>query len=201
MSGLAIGGARIGPNAVTRLIEALTALEGVAALTRIFAEAGVVAYLANAPRAMVPDEDVARLHKALHDVVGPARAAAIGAEAGRRTGAYLLANRIPRLAQGALRLVPRRAAMRLLLRAIGRHAWTFAGAGVFAWRETGRIFKLTIAGGPVSRHVEADAPACAYYAATFETIFRAIIDPRCAVVETECEACGAPACMFEVRFG
>jgi divinyl protochlorophyllide a 8-vinyl-reductase len=190
--------ARIGPNAVTRVAEALTERLGPVACRCVFAAAGLTRHLERPPVAMVPDEDVARLHAALASELGSAEAHAVGAEAGRLTARYLLANRIPRPAQVALGLLPARLALRLLMKAIGRHAWTFAGAGRFSWR-LGRHLVLAIEGGPVSRHLRSGAPVCGYYAATFETLFQAIVSPRARVVETACEAQGAKACVFTVR--
>ncbi|WP_235823343.1 4-vinyl reductase [Azohydromonas sediminis] len=43
-------------------------------------------------------------------------------------------------------------------------------------------------------------PACDFYAATFERLFRALVHPRASVAETACEACGDDACRFEVRW-
>ncbi len=190
---------RIGPNAVTRLAEALDAMEGRAARDAVFARAGLPHHLESPPSDMVDDEDVARLHEALVETVGFARAQAIGAESGRLTGDYLLAHRIPRFAQRALRALPRPVAARVLAAAIAKHAWTFAGAGAFAYRFGARL-ELTIAGGPVSRYVRAEHPACAYYAATFERVFSAMLGPRTGVTEIECEAQGAPACRFVVEW-
>ncbi len=187
---------RIGPNAVTRLAEALSAAGADA--ERIFAGAGLLRHLASPPREMVPDEDVAALHASLRHELGLPQAARIAEQAGRLTADYLLANRIPALAQRLLWLLPSRLALGLLLRAIARHSWTFAGRGRFAWRREGAIFVLTLAGGPVSRDVEAEAPVCAYYAATFERIFGAILHRPVRVVETACEATGAAACEFSV---
>lgn len=82
--------------------------------------------------------------------------------------------------------------------AIGRHAWTFAGSGRFAVLP-GRAVRFSIAGGPLARGVHAQAPVCDYYAATFAGLFRALVHPATQVVETECEACGAPVCIFEAR--
>jgi divinyl protochlorophyllide a 8-vinyl-reductase len=48
--------------------------------------------------------------------------------------------------------------------------------------------------------LQADAPACGYYAATFEGLFAALVHRRARVVEVACEAQGAPACVFEVRW-
>jgi divinyl protochlorophyllide a 8-vinyl-reductase len=188
---------RIGPNAVTRLAEAL-AKAGDGAAERVFASAGLLRHLAQPPVEMVPDEDVADLHAALRRELGLQRAAAIADRAGRLTADYLLAFRIPALARRLLGLLPSSLALALLLRAIGRHAWTFAGRGRFGWRREGRTFVLSLAGGPVSRDAAAEAPVCAYYAATFERIFEVILRRPVRVVETACEATGAPACEFTV---
>ncbi len=188
---------RIGPNAVTRLAEAL-ARTGDGAAERVFAAAGLLGHLAQPPDRMVPDDDVARLHEALRREFGCRRAADVADQAGRLTADYLLANRIPALAQRILRLLPAPLALALLLKAIGRHAWTFAGRGRFGWRREGRTFILSLAGGPVSRDTTAESPVCAYYAATFERLFQVILRRPVAVIETACEATGAPACEFTV---
>ncbi len=198
MTGVATRTGRIGPNAVTRIAEAAEILRGRSAGRRAFTKAGLAHHWRHPPDRMVPDDDVARLHRALRHVFGPAAAAAIGAEAGRRTADYLLGHRIPRLFQTLLRMLPKRASVWLLLLAISRHAWTFAGQGRFSWRSIAGGFELTIANGPVSRLIEADGPVCHYYAATFQALFRSIGGETIRVVETGCEAAGAPACVFVV---
>jgi len=107
--------------------------------------------------------------------------------------------RIPRPARMVLRALPPRAAAPLLLRAIGGHAWTFAGSGTFT-AEAGHPVRVRIAGGPICRGTTAEAPVCAYYAATFETLFRALVSGATTVRETACEACGADACTFEMTW-
>jgi divinyl protochlorophyllide a 8-vinyl-reductase len=97
--------------------------------------------------------------------------------------------------QALLGLLPARLAAGLLLRAIARHAWTFAGSGAFQLR-SGHPLRVEIAGGPIARAGAADHPVCGYYAATFETLFRALVHRRTRVTETACEAMGAPACVF-----
>lgn len=190
--------ARIGPNAVTRLAEAMDDAGGGDEARRVFASAGLLRHLDHPPEEMVPDDDVALLHSALRHELGARRASSVGDRAGRLTADYLLANRIPRTAQKVLGLLPARLAMRLLLRAIQRHAWTFAGRGRFTWRATGKGFVLSLAGGPVSRSARSEFPVCAYYAATFERIFQTILRRPVIVIETACEATGAAACEFTV---
>jgi divinyl protochlorophyllide a 8-vinyl-reductase len=56
---------------------------------------------------------------------------------------------------------------------------------------------MEIACCPICRGARADDPICDYYAATFEHLFRALIHPRIEVRETQCQAQGASACVFE----
>jgi divinyl protochlorophyllide a 8-vinyl-reductase len=186
---------RIGPNAVTRLAEAL----GPARAERVFAAAGLFHRLADPPGRMVPEAEVTALHRAARALLGEDAADRASREAGRLTALYLLANRIPRLLQAVLRRLPASLAARILTNAIGRHAWTFAGSGTFRVIP-GRPMRLEIAGGPIPRAGAADHPVCGYYAATFETLFRALVSPRTQVTEVACEAMGAPACVFALRW-
>jgi divinyl protochlorophyllide a 8-vinyl-reductase len=196
---VAPGTGRIGPNAIIRVAEVLPARIGEAATAALFARAGLSQYLRELPVSMVDEAQVQRLHEALRRELGEALAREVAREAGVRTAAYLLAHRIPRPVQWLLMILPPAAAARLLLSAISRHAWTFAGSGDFAAR-AGRPIVLTIRNNPMCAGLQADAPACAFYAATFEALFSALVHPRARVVETACEALGAPECVFEVRW-
>ncbi|MEJ1159109.1 bacteriochlorophyll 4-vinyl reductase [Prosthecomicrobium sp. N25] len=189
----------VGPNAITRMDEALAALRGPILRDRVFAAAGLSHLVRTPPTAMVDEGDVAGLHRALRAVLGPAEGQRISAEAGQLTGDYLLAHRIPRPARALLRALPRPLAARLLVRAIARHAWTFAGSGSFSFRFAPSL-ELTIAGSPVCRLVDDGEMACAYSAATFERVFGAILGPRVQVTETACAAAGDPDCRFLVTW-
>ncbi|WP_293857939.1 bacteriochlorophyll 4-vinyl reductase [uncultured Alsobacter sp.] len=184
---------RIGPNAVTRVAEALAGDPDLR--LAVFRRAGCLRHLAAPPTAMVDEHDVAALHEALHVLAGEERAAAISREAGRLTADYLLANRIPRAAQWILRRLPRRLALRILARAVARHAWTFAGSGVFTYAFEPDLV-LQIENSPVARLVTTHAPACTYYAAVFEGLFAGAIGMAARVTETHCEACGHGSCRF-----
>jgi divinyl protochlorophyllide a 8-vinyl-reductase len=61
-------------------------------------------------------------------------------------------------------------------------------------------WRLSIANCPLCRGAVFPEPACAYYAATFERIFREVVATSARVSETECQANGAPACVFEVSW-
>jgi divinyl protochlorophyllide a 8-vinyl-reductase len=59
---------------------------------------------------------------------------------------------------------------------------------------------LQIRHNPLCRGLQAGAPACDYYAATFERLFQVLVHPDACVLETACEACGDDACRFELRW-
>ena len=190
---------RIGPNAILRVAEALPPRVGSAATAAVFEAAGLTHYLREPPTSMVDEAEVGRLHEALRRELGWPLAREVAREAGRRTGDYLLAHRIPRPVQWVLKRLPAALAARVLLSAISRHAWTFAGSGIFS-AQAGTPVHLGIRANPMCRGVRAEAPACDFYAATFERLFRELVHPRSRVSETSCEAVGADACRFEIRW-
>lgn len=171
---------RIGPNAVTRLAEAATDAMGATACAALFEAAGLSHHLAAPPETMVAEADVMALHRTLaqqHE----ARAAAIAADAGVRTARYLLANRIPRPVQAVLRVLPPGLAARILLSAIGRHAWTFAGSGRFEAR-VGNGVSVRIEGGPF-RETAAAVPLLAFYESVFTHLFVTLVSRRARVAD------------------
>lgn len=183
----------VGPNAITQVAAALGALEGPQAAQRVFRAAGLEALLDAPPTKMVDQRLAAALHRALRGALGAVRAEAVAREAGRRTAEYLIANRIPRLVGAVLRLCPPRLAVALLLRAIGRNAWTFVGSGRFA-AHVGRPAVVEIEDNPLA------AGPCDWHAATFETLMRRLAAPTARVRETACAAAGAAACRFEIHY-
>jgi divinyl protochlorophyllide a 8-vinyl-reductase len=203
MSALASHAGRIGPNAITRLAEAMPGRVGASVTREVFARAGLVHHLLAPPQQMVDETEVRRLHGALRETVGEATALGLAREAGTLTARYLLAHRIPGPVQLLLKVLPARLAARVLLTAIARHAWTFAGSGVFSHqcRWTGQPqATLRIQHNPLCRDLATDTPACVYYAATFEHLFAHLVHRHTTVTEVACEACGAEACEFEVRW-
>lgn len=190
---------RIGPNAITRVAEVLLPRLGPGATAGIFERAGLLPYLAHPPEAMVDEAEVSRLHRALRAALGEPKAREIAFDAGTRTGDYLLAHRIPKPVQAVLRHLPAAWASRVLLMAIRRHAWTFAGSGRFTAR-AGRPVRLTILHNPLCAGLASQEPACAFYTATFERLFRVLVHANAHAREVACEAMGAPACVFEVSW-
>ncbi len=190
---------RIGPNAITRVAEVLPAVLGDAGTRALFDAAGLGAYLGTPPEGMVDEAEVARLHRVLRQQLGPQVAGQVARSAGLRTADYLLARRIPKPVQWLLKRLPARLAARVLLQAIGRHAWSFTGSGEFH-AVAGRPCVLTIHDNPLCRGVTSALPACDFYSATFERLFQVLVHPAVQAVETHCEARGDPVCRFELRW-
>jgi divinyl protochlorophyllide a 8-vinyl-reductase len=190
---------RIGPNAIIRVAQALPARVGAATTEALFAHVGLAHYLHQPPQTMVEEAEVRRLHGALRERLGPAAAQAVARDAGQLTADYLLAHRIPRAVQALLKLLPSPLAARVLLTAIGRNAWTFVGSGQFS-AEAGRPVRLHIRHNPLCLGLQAETPACDFYAATFERLFQVLVHPRSNVREVACEACGDDECRFEIRW-
>ena len=187
----------IGPNAVIRLAEALKAarLNGLA--EDIFAQQGHADWLLHPPATMVPEADAARLHQAVRARLQPERACAVLGHAGRLTADYLLAVRIPRPVQTLLKILPAHAAAMVLVAAISRNAWTFAGSGQFSASWTGGL-SLTIAGNPLCACEAASRPVCDWHRAVFQRLFETLVSPRCRVTELSCKAAGGACCRFAV---
>lgn len=191
---------RIGPNAITRVAEVMTARHGQARCWQLFAKAGIARYLAQPPTEMVDEEEVTRLHRALHDCLAADEAARVATEAGRLTGDYLLARRIPKAAQVVLKLLPRTMAARLFTRSIAAHAWTFGGSGYFSVARDAGGLMLCIHDNPACRELRTGKPSCHYFAATFERLYGAILGPQVRVVEVACEAADDDCCCFRVSW-
>jgi divinyl protochlorophyllide a 8-vinyl-reductase len=139
---------------------------------------------------------VVRLYCALARLIPQGLADEIMADAGARTGAYIVANRIPAPARILLRALPKPLAARLLVKAIAKHAWTFAGSGAFSFLPS-RPSVMEIADNPLAGPRRA-GPSCVWHAAVFTRLFRSLVSPDATVRETACCAAGDPACRFEM---
>jgi divinyl protochlorophyllide a 8-vinyl-reductase len=187
--------AEIGPNAVTQLINALNAA-GLAPVARaIFSEAALTDWLTAPPTAMVDERPVALLHQTLRRMLPPQQAGAILADAGRRTGDYILAHRIPKFAQTILKMLPASIAARLLMKAITAHAWTFAGSGRFS-AKAGKSVTFEIAANPLCAGEHSDQQVCIWHAAVFQRLFQVLVSPDTRVIESSCGARGDDCCRF-----
>jgi divinyl protochlorophyllide a 8-vinyl-reductase len=196
MSALAANGARIGPNAILQHLPVLDDAIGIALRDALLHRAGVAEPPPDA--GMLPEGEVARLHHAVRLFL-PDRAPDIQRAAGLATGDYILAHRIPRAAQALIRALPKPLGARLLAMAITKHAWTFAGSGVFRVL-CYRPLRVEIRDNPLALG-PADAPICQWHAAVFERLFGVLVWPDAQVHEEACTAMGNPSCIFRIAPG
>ncbi len=183
--------ARIGPNAILQHLPVLDGEIGARLRGALLHRAGVTEPPLDS--GMLPEDQVARLHHAVR-LFMPDRFVRIQRAAGLATGGYILAHRIPRLAQGLIRALPARVGARLLTAAIARHAWTFAGSGRFRVLSHEPL-RLEISGNPLAIG-PSDVPLCHWHAAVFARLYSALVWPDVRVIEESCVAAGAPACVF-----
>jgi divinyl protochlorophyllide a 8-vinyl-reductase len=195
-SGLAAQ-AVIGPNIVIRTAESLTQAVGADLCARVFADAGLARYLGAPPDRMVSETEVAALYRALPAHLGEEQAWGVARGAGQLTGDYLLAHRIPQVAQRVLACLPRRIAASILLAAIARHAWTFVGSGRFSYGWTPGL-ELRIEGSPLCGDPRSAAPIRAFYSACFERVLSAMLGPSLRVEDMTGRAAGVEPCRFDV---
>jgi divinyl protochlorophyllide a 8-vinyl-reductase len=189
---------RIGPNAVIRTAEVLRDRIGASRAAVVLAEATGRTF-DSLPDAMVDEAEVRALVRRCLAHLGPRQTRAVLREAGERTAAYLMRHRIPRPVQWLLRLLPAAVGVRLLARAMARHAWTFAGSGQFAVRFTPAP-EFRVDDCPLCRGLVLEAPICDFYAGTFETLLARLVRRDTWVAQVESAACGGGACRYEVRW-
>ncbi len=188
---------RIGPNCLIRTVQALEERLGTDAARAWLVAHGHQDLTERLPESMVPEADFHALAGHVLDGLGAETGLAVLDRSGVLTAEYLLAHRIPAPARLLLPHLPSRLGLRILARAIGAHAWTFAGSGRFSVRLTGDPV-FAIAGCPMCRGRHASRPTCSYYRATFEHLLRRLIHPRLTVAEVACEAVGSTACEFRI---
>ncbi|MDH4439892.1 MAG: bacteriochlorophyll 4-vinyl reductase [Rhizobium sp.] len=189
-------GARIGPNSLIQTGQALAALFGDETARRVFDRAGIAHRYTDPPSAMLEEREPQRLFAVLCDTLSDQDAARVLAEAGHRTGHYLLANRIPKPARWLLPRLPTAISARLLVRAISAHAWTFAGSGRFSGEVRGwhrPVIQLMIRANPLA------TPGCLWHGAVFERLFATLTATHVSVLHPRCSAQGGDCCEWTIK--
>jgi len=188
---------RIGPNAVLQLLPVLEAAGGAALRDEMLEAAG----LSEPPSdtGLMDEGPAAAMHRALRRRL-PQRAPDLLREAGARTGAYILAHRIPSVAQKVLKALPAAISGPILAKAIAKHSWTFAGSGAFTVVST-RPLVFELRDNPLIRGESAPHPICGWHEAVFDTLFQTLVDARLKTREIKCAASGAAACRFQISRG
>lgn len=185
---------RVGPNAILQTRAALDELCGYTKRDEIFDHAGLGWLTDRDLHDMVPAHTVNLLNCAVRDCLSWDRAEAVMARAGTLTADYIIANRIPGAAQKLLAILPERLAVKVLLKAIARNAWTFAGSS-----------SVVVSGRTISIHNNPIClgslgfDGCIWHCAVFSRLFQRLIDDRIEIRETECFGMGGLACVFEIE--
>lgn len=181
----------VGPNAVIQVGGALIDALGIDRARSVFAEAGIPRLLDHPPERMIDQAIAASLLTGLWQTLPSTTACAIAAEAGRRTADYVITHRIPRVARWLLAAAPPRLAAPLLLTAIRRNAWTFAGSGDCTVHRSPHM-SIEISDNPLAM------PGCVWHRAVFERLFHRLVAHDTGVRHTACCSRGAEFCRFEI---
>ena len=185
-------GDQVGPNAIIQTRLALIDAEGAARARALFCEAAMGDWFDRPPDRMVPAARVHRLNSQLLASLDGETFRSVMIDAGRRTGRYILDNRIPGPAKTLLKALPAGLAARALLKAIRSNSWTFAGRAEV--RVTpGHPCVIEIGGNPLPM------PGCPWHAAVFETLFQTLL-VRPIVVSHRLIDAPARLDRFEVRW-
>lgn len=186
---------KIGPNSIIQTLAALKETYDPIQSYAILACGGAARLAERIPAEMIDEQEFHTLALALVAQLGPAEAGQILRRAGQLTAVYLLKRRIPLAAQLLLRALPARQSMRILLWAVARHAWTFAGSAEFSFSADGPPW-VRIDSPVLRARPELAAAVCCFYKGTFEHLIRALVDRRMTVWEAECQAHGDSACTY-----
>jgi divinyl protochlorophyllide a 8-vinyl-reductase len=196
----ASGPARIGPNALIQTARALEARRGRDEARRLLRLGGMEILMDEDPQGMRDEREFLSLVTFLTGVLPSGELRAVLHDAGRRTGAYVLRNRIPAPVRLLVRPLPRRLRLRLLLGAIGRNAWTFAGSGSYHFQAGDRPV-VSLRHGPPARQVPTTEPLHAYYQGAIEELLRAMVAPATELEKTDAFGVnGREGVDFRIRF-
>ena len=162
---------KIGPNSIIQTVAALEAAYGKTKAETMLSKIGQGYLVGNLPKEMVEEAKFHTLVGALQKEIGETATSRILQESGERTARYLLKVRIPGIFQKLVKLLPPRPAFKLLLFAISKNAWTFAGSGEFAYtmkRPPEISVKVTFPTLPVVGN---------FYLGTFTALLQELVNP------------------------
>jgi divinyl protochlorophyllide a 8-vinyl-reductase len=182
--------AKIGPNSIIQTVAALEAKYGRSEAEAILRRAGQGGWISNLPSEMTEESKFHELVCSLEKELGEKNTASILEDSGRRTAAYLLRVRIPGFFQKILKPLPPGMAFKLLLFAISKNAWTFAGSGEFSY-SSGKQPVITVRVTYPSLPVVGN-----FYLGTFETLLEELVNAKTAIASSIEKKGGAILCTY-----
>jgi divinyl protochlorophyllide a 8-vinyl-reductase len=185
--------AKIGPNAIIQPVTALRERYGETRAHAILEQGGQAHLCTQLPEHMVDEGDFHELVRALAAQLGPEPTHSLLYEAGERTARYLLQHRIPRPFQALVKRLPRLLGLRLLMWAIGKHAWTFVGSGQFRFvvQQKQPTIHLNVSYPSIP-------PVASFYGGTFAQLIQVLIDPQATVQTSASDAAGTLDCRYKL---
>ncbi|NTW83069.1 MAG: bacteriochlorophyll 4-vinyl reductase [Chlorobiaceae bacterium] len=181
---------KIGPNSIIQTVTALETRFGKTEAEAILKRCGQGHWIGNLPSEMTEESKFHALVGALDNEIGENKTASILEESGRRTAAYLLRVRIPGFFQKILKPLPPGIAFKLLLFAISKNAWTFAGSGEFSYTSGKKpviTVKVTYPGRPVVGN---------FYLGTFEALLEELVNPKTTIKASIKKESGSILCTY-----
>ena len=166
---------KIGPNSIIQTVTALEENYGKSKAETILRKIGQGYLIGNLPKEMVEEIKFHTLVGALNKEIGSTATANILKESGERTARYLMRVRIPAPFQKLVKLLPPRLAFRMLLFAISKNAWTFAGSGEFRYSMITQpeiSVKVTFPSQPVVGN---------FYLGNFTALLKEMVNPKTSI--------------------
>lgn len=165
---------RIGPNAVIQLRAAMIEVLGEGQARAFFSRCGLGELYSDPPTEMIEEAIPARLYQRLYADLPVEEADSIARRSGVLTADYVMANRIPGLVRTLLQVLPPALSGPILLKAIQKNAWTFAGTGKCSVASGARA-RIRISGNPLSM------PGGTWHDGVFTRMFRRLVCASAAV--------------------
>lgn len=189
---------QIGPNSIIQTVRALKEIIGENPTCTLLEGAGLAAYLEYKPDHMIDEAEFLALAKVLFAKLDTSTLKAVMRRSGNLTGKYVLTFRIPKPVQQLMKFLPPQLRLRLLLKAIGKNAWTFVGSGTYSFTLKPQP-EITIEHS-IFHTVATDAMlACSYYTGAFEMLINTMVSPKLRIEEVACVASQAEHCTFTIR--
>ncbi len=181
-----------GSKAFGHIMQSLTEIGGEPLRHKVIAEAGLPYLKTDQNRPSFSPTAILSLFQILERVLPKALASRVVILSARKAAEDLLKEHIPGIAQKMLYTLPDHVSAPLLLDALKRIAWTFAGSG-----------SVRVMAGPPMYLVIDKNPAviwgCLWQRALIETVFRNLISARARVEHLRCCKTGQSSCIYVIE--